>query len=139
METRSRRKFLAACLGGIGTAAAALTVYPLLGYLAPQRGGVTRKKAEIPATEVPEGGAKFFEFDSRTAVLVRKKGGELVALSAICTHLGCVVQWQKDKEEFLCPCHAGRYNADGAVLSGPPPKPLGKIPFVVNGGTIVVG
>jgi cytochrome b6-f complex iron-sulfur subunit len=139
METSSRRKFLTACLGGIGAAAACLTAYPLFRYLAPRQGGATRKKAAIPATEVPEGDAKFFEFDSRTAVLVRKKGGDLVALSAVCTHLGCIVQWQKEKEEFLCPCHAGRYSSDGAVLSGPPPKPLEKIPFVVSEGTILVG
>ena len=139
MEMSSRRKFLAACLGIIGAAAAGLAGYPVFRYLAPRQATATRTKVTIPATEVPEGGAKFFEFDGRSAVLVRKKGGNLIALSAVCTHLGCIVQWQKEKEEFLCPCHAGRYNADGAVLSGPPPKPLGKIPFVVAEGNIIVG
>jgi cytochrome b6-f complex iron-sulfur subunit len=49
------------------------------------------------------------------------------------------VQWEKDKQDFLCPCHAGQYSAEGAVLSGPPPKPLGKLPFVVEDGNIIVG
>jgi nitrite reductase/ring-hydroxylating ferredoxin subunit len=47
-----------------------------------------------------------------------------VALSAVCTHLGCVVAWQDQAGEFLCPCHGGRFSADGQVLGGPPPKPL---------------
>ncbi|HTG82870.1 MAG TPA: ubiquinol-cytochrome c reductase iron-sulfur subunit [Geobacteraceae bacterium] len=139
METRSRRTFLAVCLGGIGAAAACLTTYPLIRYLAPRQGEAARKKVAIPSAEVPEGGAKFFEFDGSTAVLIRKKGGDIVALSAVCTHLGCIVQWQKENEQFLCPCHGGLYTADGAVVSGPPPKPLEKIPFVLNGGSILVG
>jgi len=85
------------------------------------------------------GEAKFFEFAGSSAVLVRKRGGELIAFSAVCTHLGCIVQWEKDKQQFLCPCHAGHYSAEGAVISGPPPKPLAKIPFVVTNGTITVG
>ena len=139
MEMSSRRKFLAACLGGIGAVAAGLAIYPLFRYLAPRQGDVTRKQVSIPAADVAEGDAKFFEFAGRTAVLIRKRGGGLVALSAVCTHLGCIVQWQKEKEQFLCPCHAGLYTADGTVVSGPPPKPLEKIPFAVNGGTILIG
>ncbi len=46
------------------------------------------------------------------------------ALSAICTHLGCQVEWKRDQEEFVCPCHKGTYAIDGTVLSGPPPAPL---------------
>ena len=45
-----------------------------------------------------------------------------VALVATCTHLGCAVAWEGN--EFVCPCHGGRYGADGAVIAGPPPRPL---------------
>ena len=139
METSSRRIFLGACLGGVAAAAAGAAVYPVFRYLAPKAGTGTRRKVEIPATELPEGAARFFEFEGKSAVLVRLNGGALVALSAVCTHLGCVVQWQKDKEQFLCPCHGGRFGADGAVLSGPPPKPLARLPLTVSGQTIVIG
>ena len=139
MEMKSRRLFLAACLGGLGAAASALVAFPLFRFLSPRKEAGGTAIVEIPAAEVAEGGAKFFEFEGRSAVIVRKKGGDLVALSAVCTHLGCIVQWQKAREEFLCPCHAGLYSADGAVISGPPPQPLTKLPFSIKDGKILVG
>jgi cytochrome b6-f complex iron-sulfur subunit len=135
----SRRTFLALCLGGLGSIAAAAVAWPLFRYLSPRSGSGTSGKVVIPDAEVREGEAKFFEFAGSSAVLIRKRGGELIALSAVCTHLGCIVQWEKDKQDFLCPCHAGHYSADGAVTAGPPPKPLKKLPFTVSGGNITVG
>lgn len=52
------------------------------------------------------------------------KQNEIVAISATCTHLGCNVLWEEDKKIFKCPCHNGRYDIDGKVISGPPPAPL---------------
>jgi cytochrome b6-f complex iron-sulfur subunit len=139
MDTHGRRKFLGVCLGGFVAGMAAAVIYPVYRYLAPRSGSGASAKVTIAETDVPEGAAKFFEFAGSSAVLVRKKGGELVALSAVCTHLGCIVQWEKDKQDFLCPCHAGHYTPDGVVTAGPPPKPLAKLPFVVANGAITVG
>jgi cytochrome b6-f complex iron-sulfur subunit len=139
METTSRRRFLGACIGGIGAAFAAAVFYPLYRYLAPARAGGEQGKVTIPESDVPPDSAKFFDFRGSTGVLVRTKAGELIALSAVCTHLGCIVQWEKDKQDFLCPCHAGRYTAEGTVISGPPPRPLPKLAFTVANGTITVG
>ena len=47
-----------------------------------------------------------------------------LAIYQQCTHLGCLVPWQEEDEIFACPCHSGRYDAKGEVLSGPPPRPL---------------
>jgi cytochrome b6-f complex iron-sulfur subunit len=138
-ENSNRRTFLGACLGSLGVIAAAAVSWPLFRYLAPRTGSETAGKVVIPEKDVPEGEAKFFEFAGSSAVLIRKKGGGLVAFSAVCTHLGCIVQWEKDKQDFLCPCHAGHYSVDGAVTAGPPPKPLKKLPFIVGGGNITVG
>jgi cytochrome b6-f complex iron-sulfur subunit len=135
----SRRTFLGVILGGLGAIAAAAVSWPLSRYLAPRSGSENAGKAVIPDKDVSEGEAKFFEFAGATAVLIRKRGGDLVAFSAVCTHLGCIVQWEKDKQNFLCPCHAGHYSADGEVTAGPPPKPLKKLPFAVAGGNITVG
>ena len=57
----------------------------------------------------------------------------------VCTHLGCIVKWEKDQEDFLCPCHGGRYSPDGKVTVGPPPKPLETYPVTLQGDTILVG
>ena len=139
MENNGRRKFLGLCLGGLATATAALVTWPVYRYLAPTSGTNSAGKVIIPEKDVPEGEAKFFEFAGSAAVLVKKLGGDLIALSAVCTHLGCIVQWEKDQQNFLCPCHGGLYTPDGAVESGPPPKSLSKLPFTVQNGNIIVG
>ena len=135
----SRRTFLGACLGGLGMIAAAAVSWPLFRYLAPRSVSESAGKVVIPEKDILEGEAKFFEFAGSAAVLLRKRGGDLVAFSAVCTHLGCIVQWEKHKQDFLCPCHAGHYSADGVVTAGPPPKPLKKLPFAVAGGNVTVG
>jgi len=139
MVNEDRRKFLGICMGGLTAAAAVAVGYPVYRYLAPLQKENSAGKVVIPEQDLPDGGAKFFEYAGSTAVMVRKQGGDLVALSAVCTHLGCIVQWEKEKQDFLCPCHGGRFTPEGAVISGPPPKSLAKIPFVVANGVITVG
>ena len=139
MENQSRRKFLGVCLTGALAAAAAAVFYPIFRYLSPSFSETGVAKVVFAATDIPEGEAKFFEYAGSSAVVVKTKTGELVALSAVCTHLGCIVQWEKDQQDFLCPCHAGRYAPNGAVLGGPPPKPLAKLPITVADGKITIG
>lgn len=139
MKNDGRRKFLGICLGGVAALAAAAVSLPVFRYLSPRSSKASTAKVTISEKDIAGGKAKFFEFAGSSAVLVRKRDGELIALSAVCTHLGCIVQWEQDKQEFLCPCHAGHYSAEGVVISGPPPKPLAKIPFVVTNGNITVG
>lgn len=135
----SRRSFLGASLGALGVIAAAAVSWPLFRYLAPRSVGEAAGKVVISERDVPEGEAKFFEYAGSSAVLIRRRGAGLAAYSAVCTHLGCIVQWEKERQDFLCPCHGGHYSADGAVTAGPPPKPLKKLPFAVSGGNITVG
>lgn len=134
-----RRKFLGICVAGAAATAAVATIYPVFRYLAPRSGPQGTEKPVFAVTDIPEGEAKFFVYAGSSAVLVQTKTGTPIALSAVCTHLGCIVQWEKDKQEFVCPCHAGRYSAEGTVLSGPPPKPLAKLPVTVAQGKITVG
>lgn len=64
----------------------------------------------------------------------------IVAYSAVCTHLGCIVsQWVADKKAALCPCHGGIYDlARGArVIAGPPPRPVPQLPLKVEEGVLV--
>jgi cytochrome b6-f complex iron-sulfur subunit len=139
MANESRRKFLGVCLSGALVGAVAAVCYPIFRYLAPRSGETGAAKVVFPLTEIPEGEAKFFEYAGSSAVVVKTKTGDLIALSAVCTHLGCIVQWEKDQQDFLCPCHAGRYAPNGAVLSGPPPRPLAKLPIAVAGGNVTIG
>ena len=143
MKEVSRKSFINICLGGIAaiaTAAFVSVVYPVFRfYLIPPSDKDTRGKVRIPLKDIAAGDAKFFEYNGSAAVLIMKQGGSLLALAAVCPHLGCIVQWEKTKQEFICPCHAGYFTADGEVISGPPPGPLTRLPFTVANGTVTVG
>lgn len=56
--------------------------------------------------------------------VLTENGRDFIALSNICTHLGCRVRWVADREQFYCPCHVGIFDKEGNVISGPPPRPL---------------
>ena len=70
---------------------------------------------------------------------VVSSGAGLMALSPVCSHLGCLVNWNSHRREFLCPCHGGRYTMTGAVIGGPPPAPLTRLPFEIKDGKMYVG
>ena len=70
------------------------------------------------------------------AWLVHETSGEFRAFSAVCTHAGCIVQYDANAG-FVCPCHGGQYDPNtGAVVAGPPPAPLTRLPVTVVGGTV---
>ena len=68
--------------------------------------------------------ASLVGFSKDGPTIVIRLGGKLHALSAVCTHLGCLVKWVPAEGIFFCPCHAGKFDANGANISGPPPEPL---------------
>jgi menaquinol-cytochrome c reductase iron-sulfur subunit len=72
------------------------------------------------------------------AYIQRKENDEVIAISASCTHLGCIVTWDENRQIFKCPCHDGKYDPEGKVLSGPPPAPLKRHPVKTEGRKIYV-
>jgi menaquinol-cytochrome c reductase iron-sulfur subunit len=73
-----------------------------------------------------------------TAFVLTDNGRDYIALSNICTHLGCRVRWISEQGEFFCPCHNGIFNKDGEVVSGPPPKPLNRYEVKVENDQIFI-
>lgn len=55
----------------------------------------------------------------------------------LCTHLGCIPAWKKDK--WKCACHGGEFNPNGQQVFGPPPKPLVVPPFSLKGTVLTLG
>jgi cytochrome b6-f complex iron-sulfur subunit len=55
--------------------------------------------------------------------IVRMEGG-FYAVSAVCTHLGCITQWKPDLNQIACPCHGSKFNPEGTKIEGPAPRPL---------------
>ncbi len=111
----------------------------MLRYLAPRSGGGREEKLRLAVSEVPTGGALFVDFHGRPAVVLQPRPGEFIAFNAVCTHLGCIVKWIADRQEFLCPCHGGRFSPDGVVLGGPPPAPLQSYPVSREGDHVLIG
>ena len=87
-------------------------------------------RAIVDAESIEVGGIYLFRYptDADPAVLLRVSDTDVVAFSQKCTHLGCVVYYEADEHRWHCPCHEGNFEAEtGAVISGPPLRPLGRI------------
>lgn len=56
--------------------------------------------------------------------IVRRESGELIALKAECTHLGCTPRWLETQRKFKCPCHGSGFRSSGVNFEGPAPRPL---------------
>jgi cytochrome b6-f complex iron-sulfur subunit len=140
----NRRHFFEKFVGALFGGTALAFVAPALAYLFPNKnfGATGREFTEangelISANSIPAGGARVGMLGGKPAVVLRHDG-ELVALSAVCTHLGCVVAFNAGENIFQCPCHGGEYDRDGKVIAGPPPQPLARINIRVEDEKIVL-
>ena len=73
-----------------------------------------------------------------SAYVLSDDGQNYVAMSNICTHLGCRVRWIADQQTFFCPCHNGVFGKDGSVISGPPPRPLDRYETKIEDGALFI-
>ncbi len=127
-EEVTRREFTRYLVLGAGTMAAAnvgLAVWTQLRSI-----NTGEPRAIVAVGDVAIGDSYLFHYptDRDPAVLVRLAETDVVAFSQTCTHLGCVDYYQPEKGRWHCPCHEGNFDvATGAVVSGPPTRPLGRI------------
>ena len=70
--------------------------------------------------------------------VVRLDAARIVALSAVCTHVRCILGFDRERRALTCPCHDGRFDLAGQVLSGPPPRPLPSYTVSVRAGEVFV-
>lgn len=134
-----RRKFLFTMLGGLGALIGAASAWPVFRFLSPVSADDSDAKVVVARGEVAPDKAHFFQYRGKPAVVLQPAPGQFVALSAVCTHLGCVVAWQEQAGEFECPCHGGRFSAEGLVLAGPPPSPLETFTVEIDGDQLKIG
>jgi len=136
----ARRRFMQFLLGGGLLASAVAFLYPVLRYLVPPAatdlGGDSVVAAKVGDLKANSG--KIFRFGSRPGLLVRTADGEYRAMSAVCTHLNCTVQYRSDVREVWCACHNGFYDLNGRNVAGPPPRPLESYDVHINGDDVVV-
>jgi menaquinol-cytochrome c reductase iron-sulfur subunit len=150
----SRRSYLGWLIGLCGAGVGAVLALPLIRYtIYPLRAQTTETKwsdaglvSDLqPATtpvqrlitvEQVDGWRKTVS--EKPVYVVKDSTGQLQALSAVCPHLGCSVQWRDAKREFECPCHAASFSADGAKVGGPSPRAMDALRSQIQNGHLMV-
>ena len=133
----TRRRVLKGVVGLLGAIGLGNIIYGIFRFWEPGAGGQTT--VEIALSEIPEGGTVQFQSGGTPGILFRGEDGSFKALSLVCTHLASTVSWNPEKKEFYCPCHEGFFDAEGKVVSGPPPASLERWKVEVSGEKVVVG
>jgi len=91
--------------------------------------GTTAQVRIGEATPMDVGGQK---------IMVLQNEDGVVAFSRRCTDLGCLVSWNRERQQFVCPCHQGVFDKSGRNIAGPPPRPLDRFEVVKRGEQLYV-
>ena len=139
-KVNSGRRWVSLLLGTGVVATSASFVYPAIRYVIPPPISESTNLSVIAAKvgQIKDNSAKVFKFGSKPAILIHMASGKYRAFTAVCTHLGCTVQYRPDLHEIWCPCHNGKYDLEGRNVSGPPPRPLAQFQVHIQGEDIVV-
>ena len=146
-----RRRFLARVVQAFSALIAGLLALPLVRFLSASAGeeasewypiadisSLTEEISQVSFTRNVQDG--WLSRAVEEYVWVRKeRDGSFVVYEPHCTHLGCAYAWNPAKHEFDCPCHGGKFNADGRKIAGPPPRPLDRYATKIEGGVLKIG
>lgn len=153
-EQINRRGFLAIATWSIGGLISAMMGIPAIAYLVEpalskkEDGGWVRlgsiNKVELGTptlfkVKIEHQTGWIVDEEEHSVYVLTDNGRDFIAMSNICTHLGCRARWIADRQEFYCPCHAGIFDKQGYVISGPPPRPLDRYELKVEGDQIFIG
>jgi menaquinol-cytochrome c reductase iron-sulfur subunit len=135
----SRRGFVGGVVALVSAIMCAVVGLPAIGYMispALKKGDGDEWITLGPVSAIEPGVPTPFTFSvrreiawrrariTRTVYAVIQEGGIIGVFSDACTHLGCKVHWEEERNAFICPCHDGVFDKAGNVVSGPPPEPL---------------
>lgn len=139
IESPARRRFLRFLMGFSVVSSISIIAAPIVGFLIPPRtptGGGGSRVLAGKLSELPAGSGKVVAMGSKPVIVTNGEAG-VTAFSAVCTHLGCIVDYDATLRHIVCPCHDGHFNpSSGAVLSGPPPQPLAPVATSIEGDEI---
>jgi Rieske Fe-S protein len=137
----TRRRWITRLLATSLGATIVSFLYPVLRYLVPpiaSEPSQSEAELDVKASDLLPNTARIVPFGGKAILLLRTASGELRALTAMCTHLACTVQYRPERADIWCACHNGVYDLNGTNVSGPPPRPLAKLEVNVRGDRIVV-
>jgi menaquinol-cytochrome c reductase iron-sulfur subunit len=149
----SRRNFFQAAIWGIGGLIGVGYGVPAVAYIV----GPSLKSQQTqtwmrlgPTSKVELGTPTLFTLTIQTQTgwiasteelsvyVLSTDGRTFIAMSNICTHLGCHIRWIAEQNNFFCPCHNGVFDISGKVLAGPPPRPLDRYDVKVENDQLFV-
>jgi len=126
--------------GSLGLMGTAINV--LLKFLWPHEELLKKEKETgkivFNIDEIPLYTGKKFSYKGKPYILIRKEN-EFYALSAVCTHLGCLVDYEAGSNTLLCPCHGALFSLNGNVIKGPASSPLSLLPVKVEDNKVIIG
>ena len=93
---------------------------------------------QVDPASVPQQGFAAYVTTDGVPIMVGRKGTGYIAYDGRCTHMGCPVAPDALTGGFFCPCHAGKYNASGTPISGPPKASLARLAVALEGGMLLV-
>ncbi len=133
----SRRKLIAYAWIGAAAIVIAELIGGTLAFLWPRRKGPKVETVFIAGKVTDFKVGEIIPFRKERTFILRTEEGFL-AISSICTHLNCIVNWNEMLKKFECPCHGAKFNRNGEVLEGPPPRPLDLYKLQIVAGNVVV-
>jgi menaquinol-cytochrome c reductase iron-sulfur subunit len=151
VQNPQRRKFMGVVVGLINGVIGIAIVGPVIGFIgAPLFRRIKGRWIPVmPESDIAVGQTTEATFnvtvkdgyrtvDQKYSLYLRRTENAVVAFDPSCTHLGCRVTFQDNKERYFCPCHGGVFDIDGSVVSGPPPRPLKQYETKIEDGQVWV-
>jgi Rieske Fe-S protein len=133
----TRREFVRyLTVGSVGAALGSLGLAGMTQVRTPAERVPTRV---VALEDLPVAGTHLFRYPTEDdpAILLRPTHEVVLGYSQRCTHLACVVYYEHDEQELICPCHGGHFDAsDGRNVSGPPQRPLNRIDLEIRDGVV---
>jgi menaquinol-cytochrome c reductase iron-sulfur subunit len=149
----SRRNFMQTAIWGLGGLIGIGYIVPAAVYVVGPSLKGQQNETWIrlgPTSKVELGTPTLFTFSVQTQTgwientqevsvyVLTTDGRTYIAMSNICTHLGCRVRWIAEQDEFFCPCHNGQFDLNGNVIGGPPPRPLDRYDVKVENDQLYI-
>jgi cytochrome b6-f complex iron-sulfur subunit len=131
-----RRRFLGQGFGLLG-ACFCLPLLDLLAGCQQEDGDPAPGPVSVPVAMLSPGKRITVEVAGQPVELLRTESG-VTARSLRCTHQGCKVKWHEAEQQYICPCHEGKFDADGQVVYGMPRRPLAVLTARIEGNQVIV-
>jgi len=143
----TRRGFLGSVLGLWSAVLALPFLYSVIEYLSPphkkfksyaEKLNPESNIQEVLLEKIPGKSSVYVTIEDEPVLLIRGEGETVIALSAACTHLDCLVGYRKSHNDIFCKCHSSSFTLEGIPVEGPANKPLPKYKAEVKNGIVYV-